>query len=151
MLWCAAVPVSAGNGCLKPPLPQPSVQPEDRSFSPGQPWFSSQHSLSRRRGWVFMSLISSQLNAPCTDDPLLFQGCWCAVWQLRLRWKNPHQPVLWGIFSHRDAVEETFLFHVQEADYTPEDQFILTEKHHCLLKSWQMMTSEISKDFKQKP
>ncbi|KAM7002341.1 glutaminase liver isoform, mitochondrial [Tautogolabrus adspersus] len=44
-----AVAVSANNGCLKPPLPQAVVQPEDRSFPPAQPWFSTQQSPSKRR------------------------------------------------------------------------------------------------------
>ncbi|XP_076589711.1 glutaminase liver isoform, mitochondrial [Chaetodon auriga] len=42
--------VSASNGCLKPPLPQAAVQPEDKGFSPAQPWFPPQQSPSRRRG-----------------------------------------------------------------------------------------------------
>ncbi|KAM7397228.1 hypothetical protein PAMP_020217 [Pampus punctatissimus] len=45
----AVVPVSVSNGCLKPPLPQAVVQPEDRGFPPSQPWFSTQQSLSKRR------------------------------------------------------------------------------------------------------
>ncbi|XP_068579601.1 glutaminase liver isoform, mitochondrial [Cebidichthys violaceus] len=39
------VPVSPSNGCLKPPLPQAVVQPEDR----GSPWFPPQQSPSKRR------------------------------------------------------------------------------------------------------
>ncbi|XP_060892152.1 glutaminase liver isoform, mitochondrial [Labrus mixtus] len=45
----AALVVSASNGCLKPPLPQAVVQPEDRGFPPAQPWFSTQQSPSKRR------------------------------------------------------------------------------------------------------
>ncbi|XP_023268535.1 tetra-peptide repeat homeobox protein 1-like, partial [Seriola lalandi dorsalis] len=45
----AVVPVSVSNGCLKPPLPQAVVQPEDRGFPPSQPWFPPQQSLSKRR------------------------------------------------------------------------------------------------------
>ncbi|KAF1386277.1 hypothetical protein PFLUV_G00092850 [Perca fluviatilis] len=46
----AVVSVSAGNGCLKPPLPQAVVQPEDRGCPPAQPWFPPQQSPSKRRG-----------------------------------------------------------------------------------------------------
>ncbi|XP_029992763.1 glutaminase liver isoform, mitochondrial [Sphaeramia orbicularis] len=47
----AVVPMSASNGCLKPPLPQAVVQPEDRGSSSGppQPWFPPQQSPSKRR------------------------------------------------------------------------------------------------------
>ncbi|XP_036963240.1 glutaminase liver isoform, mitochondrial isoform X2 [Acanthopagrus latus] len=45
----AVVPVTSSNGCLKPPLPQAVVQPEDRGPPPSQPWFPPQQSPSRRR------------------------------------------------------------------------------------------------------
>nr|XP_046249481.1 glutaminase liver isoform, mitochondrial isoform X2 [Scatophagus argus]XP_046249482.1 glutaminase liver isoform, mitochondrial isoform X2 [Scatophagus argus]XP_046249483.1 glutaminase liver isoform, mitochondrial isoform X2 [Scatophagus argus]XP_046249484.1 glutaminase liver isoform, mitochondrial isoform X2 [Scatophagus argus]XP_046249485.1 glutaminase liver isoform, mitochondrial isoform X2 [Scatophagus argus] len=41
--------VSASNGCLKPPLPQAVVQPEDRGPPPAQLWFPPQQSPSKRR------------------------------------------------------------------------------------------------------
>ncbi|XP_029008398.1 glutaminase liver isoform, mitochondrial [Betta splendens] len=45
----AALPVSVINGCLKPPLPQAVVRPEDRSCPPPQPWAPPQQSPSKRR------------------------------------------------------------------------------------------------------
>ncbi|XP_062276730.1 LOW QUALITY PROTEIN: glutaminase liver isoform, mitochondrial [Scomber scombrus] len=45
----AVLPVSVSNGCLKSPLPQAVVQPEDRGFPSAHPWFSSQPSPSKRR------------------------------------------------------------------------------------------------------
>ncbi|XP_045893798.1 glutaminase liver isoform, mitochondrial isoform X5 [Micropterus dolomieu] len=45
----AVASVSASNGCLKPPLPQAVVQPEDRVFPPAQHWFPPQQSPSKRR------------------------------------------------------------------------------------------------------
>ncbi|XP_026166260.1 glutaminase liver isoform, mitochondrial isoform X2 [Mastacembelus armatus] len=42
-------PLVVSNGCMKPPLPQVAVQPEDRGFVPSQPWFPTQHSPSKRR------------------------------------------------------------------------------------------------------
>ncbi|XP_068169106.1 glutaminase liver isoform, mitochondrial isoform X2 [Antennarius striatus] len=42
-------PASSGNGCLKPPLPQAVVQPEDRGPPPGHPWSPSQQSPTKRR------------------------------------------------------------------------------------------------------
>ncbi|XP_039989079.1 glutaminase liver isoform, mitochondrial isoform X4 [Xiphias gladius] len=43
------VPVLVSNGCLKPPLPQAVVQPEDRGYPPSQAWFYPQQSPSKRR------------------------------------------------------------------------------------------------------
>ncbi|XP_029698125.1 glutaminase liver isoform, mitochondrial isoform X1 [Takifugu rubripes] len=40
---------AANNGCLKPPLPQAVVQPEDRGVPLTQPWSPPQQTPSRRR------------------------------------------------------------------------------------------------------
>ncbi|KAG7468847.1 hypothetical protein JOB18_024505 [Solea senegalensis] len=45
----AVTSVSVSNGCLKPPLPQAVVQPEDRGFPPSPPWSPPQQSASKRR------------------------------------------------------------------------------------------------------
>ncbi|KAF3706037.1 Glutaminase liver isoform, mitochondrial [Channa argus] len=37
------------NGCLKPPLPQAVVQPEDRGSPPSQHWFPPQQSAAKRK------------------------------------------------------------------------------------------------------
>ncbi|XP_044211831.1 glutaminase liver isoform, mitochondrial isoform X2 [Thunnus albacares] len=73
----AVVPLSVSNGCLKPPVPQAVVQPEDRSFPPSQPWFSTQQSPSKRRAAADV-LFDSFASDGKINVSQFFEAIWCS-------------------------------------------------------------------------